>query len=103
MASMSRPRMVVLGAAVVLALLLLEVFAGWAYVLVVSVGMFSVGLVLRLISREFRLFWWRPDLKDLVVIALLYLAVVGANRLAFVGFTTDNMVGLFLSYAVVGL
>jgi hypothetical protein len=29
--------------------------------------------------------------------------VVGANRLAFVGFTTDNMLGLFLSYAVVGL
>jgi hypothetical protein len=103
MSPMNRPRMVVLGAAVVVALLLLEVFDGWAYVLVVSVGMFSVGLILRLISREFRLFWWRPDRRDLVAIALLYLAVVGANRLAFVGFTTDNMLGLFLSYAVVGL
>jgi len=103
MPPMNRVRIVVLGGAVVLALLLLEAFAGWAYVLVVSVGMFSVGLVLRLISREFRLFWWRPDRKDLVVVALLYLAVVGANRLAFVGFTTDTMVGLFLSYAVVGL
>jgi membrane protease YdiL (CAAX protease family) len=65
--------------------------------------MLLVGLVLRLIFREFRLFWWRPDRKDLVAIALLYLTVVGANRLAFVGFTTDAMVGLFLSYAVVGL
>jgi hypothetical protein len=103
MAPMNRVRTVVLSAAVVLALLLLEVFDGRAHVLVVSVGMFSVGLILRLMSREFRLFWWRPDRKDLAVIAVLYLAVVGANRLAFVGFTTDNMLGLFLSYAVVGL
>jgi uncharacterized protein len=103
MSPMNRARIVVLGGVVVLALLLLEALAGWAYVLVVSVAMFSVGLILRLIFREFRLFWWRPDRKDLVVIAALYLAVVGANRLAFVGFTTDNMLGLFLSYAVVGL
>ena len=99
----NRARTVVLGAAVVLALFLLEAFSGWAYVLAVSVGMLSVGLISQAISREFRLFWWRPDWKDLVVIALLYLTVVGANRLAFVGFTTDAMVGLFLSYAVVGL
>jgi hypothetical protein len=103
MSPMNRPKIMVLGGAVVLALLLLEVFAGWVYALVVSVEMLSVGLILRLISRESRLFWWRPDRKDLIAIALLYLAVVGANRLAFVGFTTDNMVGLFLSYAVVGL
>ena len=103
MSPMNRARTVVLGGAVVLALLLLEAFAGWAYVLVVSVGMFSVGLILRLISREFRLLWWRPDRRDLIAIAVLYPAVVGANRLAFVGFTTDNMLGLFLSYAVVGL
>ena len=103
MSPMNRARIVVLGGAVVLALLLLEVFDGWAYVLVVSVGLFSVGLIWRLISREFRLFWWRPDRADLFVIPLLYLAVVAANRLAFVGFTTDNMLGLFLSYAVVGL
>lgn len=103
MSPMNRARIVVLGGAVVLALLLLEVFAGWAYVIVVAVGMFSVGLVLRLIPKGSRLFWWRPDRTDLVAIALLYLAVVAASRLAFVGFTTDNMVGLFLSYAVVGL
>lgn len=103
MTPMNRVRIVVLGAFVVLALVLLEAFAGWAYVLVISVGLFSVGLVLRLISRNFRLFWWRPDRKDLVAIAVLYLTVVGAIRLAFVGFTTDAMVGFFLSYAVVGL
>lgn len=103
MTRMNHARIVLLGAAVVLALLLLEAIAGWAYVLVVSVGMLSVGLVLRLVSREFRLFWWSPDRRDLVAIAVLYLTVVGANRLAFVGFTTDAMVGLFLSYAVVGM
>lgn len=103
MAPTSRSRMMVLGGAVILGLLLLEVFAGWAYLLVVSVVMLSVGLVLRLSSQEPRLFWWRPDPRDLATIALLYLAVVGANRLAFVGFTTDNMLGLFISYAVVGL
>lgn len=103
MAPMNRVRTAVLGGAVILAFLLLEVFAGWAYVLAVSVGMLSVGLILRLVSNELRLFWWRPDRKDLAVIAVLFLAVVGANRLAFVGFTTDNMLGLFLSYGVAGL
>jgi len=99
---LNRPK-IFMGGAVVLALLLLDVFAGWAYLLAVSVGMISLGLVMRLISRELRLFWWRPDRRDLVAIAVLFLAVVGANRLAFVGFTTDAMLGLFLSYAVVGL
>ena len=102
MSPLNRPK-ILMGGAVVLALLLLEVFAGWAYVFAVSVVTISVGLIMRLIFRELRLFWWRPDRRDLVAIAVLYLAVVGANRLAFVGFTTDAMLGLFLSYAVVGL
>jgi membrane protease YdiL (CAAX protease family) len=41
----------------------------------------------------------RADAVDLVVIAGLYLAVVGLYRLAFVVFTTDNVAGLFLSFA----
>lgn len=41
----------------------------------------------------------RADAWDLVVIAGLYLAVVGLYRLAFVGFTTDSVAGLFLSFA----
>lgn len=45
--------------------------------------------------------WFRssPDLRDLGVGAGLYLAVVGLLRLAFVGFGTDELLGLFLSYA----
>jgi CAAX protease family protein len=52
--------------------------------------------------------WWRSpsmtrpgalDRRDLAVMAALYLAVVGLFRLAFVVFTTDRLLGLFLSFA----
>ena len=39
------------------------------------------------------------DHQDLLVIASLYVAVVALMRLAFVGFTTDRTLGLFLSFA----
>ena len=38
------------------------------------------------------------DRRDLAVIAVLYLAVVGLWRLAFTGFTADRWLGLFLSF-----
>jgi uncharacterized protein len=41
----------------------------------------------------------RPDGGDLALIGGLYLAVVALLRLAFVGFGTANLWGLFLSYA----
>lgn len=41
----------------------------------------------------------RVDWVDLAVIIGLYLGVVGLFRLAFVGFTTANVLGLFLSFA----
>jgi membrane protease YdiL (CAAX protease family) len=41
----------------------------------------------------------RLDRRDLGVIAVLYLAVVGLFRLAFTVFTTDRLLGLFLSFA----
>jgi membrane protease YdiL (CAAX protease family) len=45
--------------------------------------------------------WLRQgaDAVDLLVIGGLYLAVVGLYRLAFVVFTTHNVLGLFLSFA----
>lgn len=101
--TVGRLRTLVLAVAVVLALLLLELLAGWAYSLLITGGMLIAGLALRLTGAVPRLFWWRPDLRDLLAVAIMYLGVVGAIRLAFVGFTTDSMVGLFLSYAVVGL
>jgi uncharacterized protein len=41
----------------------------------------------------------RADRLDLIALAGLYLAVVGSFRLAFVGFTTDRVAGLFLTFA----
>lgn len=48
----------------------------------------------------------RPSVKtqidrlDLIVIAVFYVAVVAAFRIAFTVFTTDNVTGLFLAFAV---
>lgn len=39
------------------------------------------------------------DRHDLLVIAVLYVAVVGLFRVAFTVFTTDNVLGLFLCFA----
>jgi uncharacterized protein len=39
------------------------------------------------------------DGQDLLVIGVIYVAVVGLFRLAFTVFTTDNILGLFLSFA----
>ena len=41
----------------------------------------------------------RRDRHDLIAVASLYLGVVALMRLAFVGFTTDHIVGLFLAFA----
>jgi membrane protease YdiL (CAAX protease family) len=41
----------------------------------------------------------RADAADLIAIGGLYLAVVGLYRVAFVVFTPDNVLGLFLSFA----
>lgn len=41
----------------------------------------------------------RADPWDLLVVGGLYVAIVGLFRLAFVGFTADSVVGLFLTFA----
>jgi hypothetical protein len=42
---------------------------------------------------------WRADWGDLVVVGGLYVAIVGLFRLAFVVFTADRVLGLFLTFA----
>ena len=91
------------GAGVVAGLLLLDVFEGVKYAIVVSAGILLATLFLRVFQRKQVLFWWRPDTRDLAAVIVLYVAMVAAVRLAFDWFTTESMVGLFLSYAVVGL
>jgi membrane protease YdiL (CAAX protease family) len=79
----------------VLALLLLAVVDLQLWAGIVMVGAVALAAVPRL----------RPsvshavDTTDLLVVGGLYVAVVAAFRLAFGVFTTDNVLGLFLSFA----
>lgn len=91
----TRP-VVVWSAWVVGALLLLPVLSGFGYGLVVA----SSALALAMVPGT----WYRTKMSvtahdDLIAIAVLYLGVVALMRLAFVGFTTDHVPGLFLSFA----
>jgi hypothetical protein len=92
-----------LGAAfVVVGLLLLDVLPATGYV--VAIG--GIGLILALAgalltrTAKIELAWLRSraDRADLAVIVGLYVAVVAGLWLAFVVFTTENVLGLFLSY-----
>ena len=100
----SRTRMIV-GAAsaafVVAGLLLMAVLDDMAYgIAVAAIG--TVALLLALASREVRaaLPWarWKVDPRDLLAVVVLYAIVVGLFSLAFRGFTTDNTLGMFLSF-----
>jgi hypothetical protein len=92
-----------LGAAfVVVGLLLLDVLPATGYV--VAIG--GIGLVVALAgaaltrTAKIELAWLRSraDRADLVAVVGLYVAVVAGLWLAFVVFTTENVLGLFLSY-----
>ncbi len=96
-------RFLPVAAGVVVALLLLDLLEGVTYAIVVSAGMLLAAVLLRAFQRIPALFWWRLDAPDLIAVVVLYVAVVAATRLAFVWFTTESMVGLFISYAVAAL
>ncbi|HKX75908.1 MAG TPA: type II CAAX endopeptidase family protein [Acidimicrobiia bacterium] len=103
MSNISQSRVPVLALVVVVALFSLDFLAGWTYGLVAMLAMVAVGLAFRRAYPNQRLLWWRPDGKDLIAVAVMYVGVVAAVGLAFLRFTVDAMVGLFISYAVVGL
>ena len=65
----------------------------WA--LVVSAAALGLALIPGMLPAGAR----RVDRRDLVAVALLYGAVVALFRVAFVVFTTDNVLGLFLTFA----
>jgi membrane protease YdiL (CAAX protease family) len=87
---------------VVGALLLLDRVGGLAYTITVAAtALILAAIVIALTRRsELGLHWLRArvDVADLAMIGILYLAVVGGFLLAFVTFTTDNVLGLFLSF-----
>lgn len=80
---------------VVTALLLLNIddLVLWAMLVV------PAALVLALIPSLRPSVEPQLDVQDLAAIGILYVGVVGAFRLAFTVFTTDNVLGLFLAFA----
>lgn len=79
---------------VVGALLLLALVPSAVYAPVVAASALLLCLVPHALPRPFG----HSDDRDLVAIGGLYIAVVALMRLAFVGFTTDHVAGLFLSF-----
>jgi uncharacterized protein len=84
---------------VVVALLGLDVLPLTTWAVAVLVG--AAALVAVTAPRAPARSWLhrRVDRRDLVVIVALYATVVGSFRLAFAGFTTDRVAGLFLAFA----
>jgi uncharacterized protein len=66
----------------------------WATVVV------AAALLLSLIHRFPSSVTRRVDGPDLIAVTVIYLGVVAAFRLAFTVFTTDNVLGLFLAFAI---
>jgi uncharacterized protein len=104
MAAESRIRILLAASAsvfVVGGLLLMALLDDVAYgVTVAAIG--AAAVLLAMTSGRIRaaLPWvrWRIDGKDLVAVAGIYSVVVGLFALAFQGFTTDNTLGMFLSF-----
>jgi uncharacterized protein len=87
---------------VLMALLGLDLLPLTTWAVAASVG--AAGLVVfpaATAPRAPALSWLhrRVDRRDLVVLVALYATVVGLFRLAFAGFTTDRVAGLFLAFA----
>lgn len=80
---------------VVAALLMLDVAPGPWYLLVVA----GSALLLCLVPHAVPTVERSGSRSDLLAIAVMYAGVVALMRLAFVGFTTDHVAGLFLSFA----
>ncbi|TIC87445.1 CPBP family intramembrane metalloprotease [Nocardioides sp. GY 10113] len=80
---------------VVAGLLLLPVAGGGWYLAAVGGSAALLALLPGAVPHRER----TPDRADLAVIALLYVAVVALERVAFVGFGTDRVAGLFLFFA----
>lgn len=81
---------------VVIGLLMLPVVGGWAYLAAIAVSALIVSSIPGSVPMSARM----SDRRDLTAISVLYTGVVALLLVAFVGFTTDRVLGLFLSFAV---
>jgi membrane protease YdiL (CAAX protease family) len=95
MADFSNRRPWLWGLWVVVALLLLDVLDQTLYRVIVPLSALAVALLPGMLPATKRLI----DRTDLLVIAALYVGVVGLFWLAFGYFTVDRVLGLFLSFA----
>lgn len=91
----TRNRALLWGSWVILGFLLLPIGDGPLYFAAVAGSALVVALIPGAVPRRAG----RRDNQDLLVIGGLYVAVVALNRAAFVGFTVDQVVGLFLCFA----
>jgi membrane protease YdiL (CAAX protease family) len=84
---------------VVAALLLLSVLPLPVWAIVISIA--AVGLLAMTVRRAPTVSWlaWHPDPVDMMAVGGMYAAVVTLFRIAFVGFTADHVLGLFLTFA----
>jgi membrane protease YdiL (CAAX protease family) len=80
---------------VVAALLMLDVMPGAWYAGAVA----GIALLLCLVPHALPTHARTGTRADLLAIVTMYVGVVALMRLAFVGFTTDRVAGLFLSFA----
>jgi membrane protease YdiL (CAAX protease family) len=85
----------------VVGLLLLEVVdLVWVGVIVPTLALGLVALQWRRPPQGVQWLAVRIDRRDLIAVGALYIVVVALFRLAFTGFGTDRVAGLFLSFAV---
>jgi uncharacterized protein len=95
----SRTRALLWAGWVILMLLSLPLGNGPRYLAVVAGSALVVALVPGAVPRRANPSRVGSDPQDLVVIGALYVAVVALNSAAFLGFTVDHVVGLFLCFA----
>jgi hypothetical protein len=84
---------------VVLGLLLLPLGSGPKYLAAVAGSALVLALVPGAVPPRARPHLMAGERRDLVVIGALYAAVVALNSAAFLFFTVDHVVGLFLCFA----
>lgn len=80
--------------AAALLLLAIDDLPLWTVAVVLAAG------ALALAARPARSVKLNVDRRDMMAVGLLYVVVVAAFRIAFTVFTTDNVLGLFLSFGL---
>jgi uncharacterized protein len=100
--SPARPRSalgLVWAAFVVTALVALDLLSLGTWAVVVVAGSATLALGSAVLARNLRWVRVAPDGRDLAAVALSYVGVVVALRTAFVVFTPDRTLGMFLFFA----